>query len=79
MQIKKAFTFIELLIVLVIIATLAVLAVPNYQRIVENSKGAEAKIILRALSDSLWRYYLEAGDFPPNTPSVGTQTGCPRK
>ena len=61
---KKAFTLIELLIVLIIIGIITVLAIPQYQKIMINAQGAEAKQNLRALADSAWRYYIEAGHFP---------------
>jgi len=60
----RAFTLIELLIVLVIIGILASLAVPQYRLFVIRARGAEAMQNVRAIADSLWRYYLEAGDFP---------------
>lgn len=68
MKKKYSFTLIELLIVLVIIGIAVTLAVPKYQKWVIRARGAEAMNNLRALSDSLWTYYLETSDFPPNEP-----------
>ena len=61
---KKAFTLIELMIVLVIIGIMATLAVPRYETYVYNMHGAEAMDNLRALSDAIWVYYIEAKSFP---------------
>jgi len=65
---KKSFTLIELLIVLVIIGIISILAAPQFELLVIKSHGAEAKRILGDLSKSLWGYYTEAGKFPPNGP-----------
>jgi len=65
---KHAFTLIELLIVLVIIGIVAVLAIPRFRVVLINMRGAEAMTNVRALADSVWRYYQETGDFPPVNP-----------
>jgi prepilin-type N-terminal cleavage/methylation domain-containing protein len=62
---RQSFTLIELLIVLVIIGIVVTLAVPQYQLFVIRMRGAEAMTNLRAIADSAWRYYIEAGAFPP--------------
>ncbi|WP_428897348.1 prepilin-type N-terminal cleavage/methylation domain-containing protein [Parelusimicrobium proximum] len=46
---KKGFTLIEISVVVVIIAVLAALAVPAYQKSVEKSKNAEAVTILNKI------------------------------
>jgi prepilin-type N-terminal cleavage/methylation domain-containing protein len=70
---KKSFTLIELLIVLTIIGILATLAMPKYKTLVLRAQGAEAKRVVHALADSVWRYHLEAGHWPDEGPgSYGT-------
>ena len=61
---KKSFTLIELLIVLVIIAIVIAVALPCYNVLILKAQKAEAMRVLQVFSDSLWRYYLEAGCFP---------------
>ena len=48
-----------------IIGIIVTLAVPQYELFVIRMKGAEPKQNLSAIADSLWRYYLESGKFPP--------------
>lgn len=64
---KKSFTLIELLIALIIISITATLAIPGYKQYIKKAKGTEAKQVLRALADSLWRYHSETGGWPPSS------------
>jgi len=53
---KKGFTLLELLIVIIIVGVLATLALPNFLRGVERARWAEAKSILGALRGAQIRY-----------------------
>ncbi|MDR0646620.1 MAG: prepilin-type N-terminal cleavage/methylation domain-containing protein [Elusimicrobiota bacterium] len=58
---KKAFTLIEMLVVVVIIGILATIALPQYQKAVEKARAAEALINLKALREAWGRYNLTYG------------------
>ena len=57
---KKAFTLLELMIVVIIIAILASLAMPRFIAATNKAKESEAKNMLGAIRSSQMRYYLEA-------------------
>lgn len=61
---KKAFTLIELLIVVAIIAILAAIAVPNFLEAQVRSKVSRAKSDLRTLSTGLEAYAVDNNGYP---------------
>jgi len=63
MQSKKGFTLIELLIVIIIIGVLATLAIPQYTKLVEKARAAEALTMVGALRSSEASYKLESGAY----------------
>jgi prepilin-type N-terminal cleavage/methylation domain-containing protein len=56
---KKGFTLLELIVVVIILGILAILGFTQYATIIEKSRGAEAKIILGTIRTLGIGYYLE--------------------
>lgn len=61
---KKSFTLIELLIVLVIIGIITAVAIPQYNKMAERAVLAEAVQTLDALATAMQMYYTETGKWP---------------
>ena len=58
---KKGFTLLELIIVIIIIGVLATLGFTQYTKVVERGRIAEARAILGSLRTAQQAYYLERG------------------
>lgn len=61
---KKAFTLIELLIVVAIIAILAAIAVPNFLEAQTRSKVSRAVADMRTVATALETYYVDNNHYP---------------
>lgn len=61
---NKAFTLIELIIVIVIIGVLVAMAMADYSRNTEDSKIARAKADVRNLAGAATLYYQDTGEIP---------------
>ena len=63
---NNAFTLIELLIVVAIIAILAAIAVPNFLEAQTRSKVSRAQADLRSIATALESYAVDNNKYPPN-------------
>ena len=59
---KKGFTLVELLIVMVVVTILATLAVPKYKIAMERGRGLEGLHNAQAISDALNAFYIQDGN-----------------
>lgn len=63
---ERAFTLIELLIVVAIITILAAIAVPNFLEAMTRAKVSRVQSDLRTIATGLESYRTENNDYPPN-------------
>jgi len=63
---KRAFTLIELLIVVAIIGILAAIAVPNFLNAQLRAKIAKAESEMKTIADALSMYFLDNNNYPPD-------------
>ena len=61
---KKGFTLLEILIVIIIIAILATFAIPQYIRAAKRAIASEAISVIGSIKGALARYYQEHGALP---------------
>lgn len=67
---KRAFTLVELIIVVIIIGILASIAIPQFNKTMERSRIAEASAVLGALRGAQLRYKLENTAYATSTASL---------
>src|SRR6188768_3789796 len=68
---KKAFTLIELLIVVAIIAILAAIAVPNFLEAQVRAKVSRARTDMRSVATALEGYAVDNNKYPPMLGNAG--------
>lgn len=70
---RRAFTLIELLIVVAIIGILAAIAVPNFLSAQVRAKVAKAQAEMRSIGDAYINYKLDNNAWPPHADRCKTQ------
>jgi len=70
MTMKKAFTLMELLVVVLILGLLATIAVGVFTNQVERARYASARTTIAAIELAATRYQLDLGEFPPSGSSL---------
>jgi len=73
--VKKGFTLLELIVVIVILGILATLATTQYTRMVEKSRGAEARIIIGSIRTNQAAIRLQNGSCTSTAADVGIAAG----
>ena len=77
---RRAFTLIELLIVVAIIAILAAIAVPNFLEAQVRSKVSRTKADMRSLATAIEAYAVDNTVYPPlvakNSPWILNGSGA---
>lgn len=69
---KRAFTLIELLIVVAIIAILAAIAVPNFLEAQTRAKVSRARADMRSVATGIEAYATDSNHYPPPVAYLGS-------
>lgn len=67
---RKGFTIVELLIVIVVIAILATITIVTYNSIVKSAYNTQVKAGTRAYYDAILAYHALKGEYPQTQPEV---------
>jgi general secretion pathway protein G len=68
---RTGFTLIELLVAIAVVAALAAIAVPSYQKHVEKALVAQATSDIKSLDVLITQYYADNMSFPDSLADIG--------
>ena len=68
---KKAFTLVELVVVIGIIGILSLIAIPSFRNTIYKTRQKEATTLLSSYLRSAEAYYVEFGSIVQNTTELG--------
>lgn len=68
---RKGFTLVELIIVIIVVGILATIGMTQYTKVVEKGRAAEAKQVLGTLRSAQNAYNLENGTFTATISDTG--------
>ncbi len=72
-KMKKAYTLVELIVVIAIMTILAALVLPSIRRVREQQKIAQARSTIAIIQSALGKYVVEWGDYPVSGSSFITE------
>ena len=70
---RRGFTFVELMVVMAIIALLLTIALPRYFDGLQRSKEAILQEDLATMRDAIGHYYADKGNYPPSLEALVEQ------
>jgi general secretion pathway protein G len=70
---RRGFTFVELMVVMAIIAMLLTIALPRYFDGLQRSKEAILREDLATMRDAISHYYSDKGSYPPSLEALVEQ------
>jgi len=70
---RKGFTLLELIIVIIIIGVLATLGFTQYAKMIEKGRAAEARSMLGTIRSAQEAYKLEYGNYTTTAADLGTE------
>ncbi|MGD0337055.1 MAG: prepilin-type N-terminal cleavage/methylation domain-containing protein, partial [Candidatus Omnitrophota bacterium] len=75
---KKGFTLLELIVVVIVIGILAMIALPRFIRVAEKARSSEGRMLLDALRSAQFRYYAEHDKYADALTELDLTTSTPQ-
>ncbi len=64
---KKAFTLLEMVVVVMIVAILFLLTIPNVSKVIDSVDDSACDALTRVVDSAIVQYKLEYGQYPSST------------